>query len=226
MRRENTMSTDLITDQEIAFAHLVLSGTMTDCQAAEAAGLNPNTAAYTKSKPRVRDYMTAHRAAVEEKLVNQEAEGLRSLNLGRDQILARLWQLANLNPDQTRGSIAGQVKALSMIIAIEGLIADRRPSSASVPAELRPVAAPLHVPEATQAAPGGPEASPTPASKAPPSGLDQIGLNKAAIYTETAPAAFGRVYDATMYPAGPLRLSIPPLKSFRSAETRKKVEIY
>ena len=53
--------TDPITDQEIAFARLVLSGTMTDRRAAEAAGLNPDTAAYTKSKPRVRAYMLEHR---------------------------------------------------------------------------------------------------------------------------------------------------------------------
>ena len=43
---------DPITDQEMAFAHLVLSGTMTDRAAAEAAGLKPESAAYTKSKPR------------------------------------------------------------------------------------------------------------------------------------------------------------------------------
>jgi hypothetical protein len=58
--------------------------------------------------------------------VDQEAEGLRKLNLGRDQILARLWELANLSSEATRGSIAGQVKALTMIVAIEGLIPDRR----------------------------------------------------------------------------------------------------
>src|SRR5271154_1313845 len=120
--------TDPITDQEMAFAHLILSGTMNDRRAAEAVGLNPDTAAYTKSKPRVRAYMIEHRAAVREKLVAQEAEGLRALNLGRDQILARLWQLANLSPEATRGSIAGQIKALSMIVAIESLIPDRRPS--------------------------------------------------------------------------------------------------
>ena len=83
--------TDPITDQEMAFAHLVLSGTMNDRQAAEAAGLNPDTAAYTKAKPRVRAYMSEHRAAVRERLVDQEADGMRKLNLGRDQILARLW---------------------------------------------------------------------------------------------------------------------------------------
>ena len=58
----------------------------------EAVGLNPDTAAYTKAKPRVRAYMIEHRAAVKERLVDQEPEGLRKLNLGRDQILARLWE--------------------------------------------------------------------------------------------------------------------------------------
>jgi hypothetical protein len=54
--------TDPITDQEIAFARLILSGTMNDRRAAEAVGLNPETAAYTKAKPRVRAYMMEHRA--------------------------------------------------------------------------------------------------------------------------------------------------------------------
>jgi hypothetical protein len=118
---KNTVS-DPITDQEMAFAHLIMSGTMNDRQAAEAVGLNPDTAAYTKSKPRVRAYMAEHRAAVKEKLINQEAQGLRQLNLGRDQILARLWELATLSHEATRGTIAGQIKALAMIVAIEGLI--------------------------------------------------------------------------------------------------------
>src|SRR5713101_7977219 len=142
---KNTV-TDPITDQEIAFAHLILSGTMNDRRAAEAVGLNPETAAYTKSKPRVRAYMNEHRAAVREKLVDQEAdlsrravEGLRKLNFGRDQILARLWELATLSPEATRGSIAGQIKAMSMIVAIEGLIPDRRFS----PPTAQPAAPPV-----------------------------------------------------------------------------------
>jgi hypothetical protein len=134
---KNTVN-DPITDQEMAFAHLVLSGTMNDRAAAEAVGLNPDTAAYTKAKPRVRDYMIEHRAAVREKLVDQEAEGLRKLNLGRDQILTRLWELANLSHEVTRGIIAGQIKALSMIVAIEGLIPGR-PS----PSKTQPTAPPV-----------------------------------------------------------------------------------
>ncbi len=141
---KNTVS-DPITDQEIAFARLILSGTMNDRRAAEAVGLNPDTAAYTKSKPRVRAYMIEHRAAVRERLVDQEAEGLRQLNLGRDQILARLWELANLSHEVTRGIIAGQIKALAMIVAIEGLIPDRRlSSSAGTQPAVPPVAAQIY----------------------------------------------------------------------------------
>ena len=116
---------DPITDQEIAFARLVLSGTMTDRRAAEAVGLNPDSAAYTKSKPRVHAYMLEHRAAVQQQLVQQEAEGLRRLNLDREQVLARLWEIANLSPEMTRGSITGQVEALSMIVAMQNFIPDR-----------------------------------------------------------------------------------------------------
>ena len=96
---------DPITDQEIAFARLVLSGAMTDRRAAEAVGLNPDSAAYINSTPRVRAYMLEHRAAVQQQLVQQEAdlsrraaEGLRRLNLDREQVLARLWEIANLEP--------------------------------------------------------------------------------------------------------------------------------
>ena len=130
---------DPITDQEIAFARLVLSGAMTDRHAAEAVGLNPDSAAYTKSKPRVRAYMLEHRAAVQQQLVQQEADlsrpsrraaeravdGLHRLNLDREQVLGRLWQIANLSPEMTRGSITGQVKALSMIVAMQNFIPDR-----------------------------------------------------------------------------------------------------
>jgi hypothetical protein len=132
---------DPITDQEMAFALLVLSGTMNDRAAAEAVGLNPDSAAYTKSRPRVRDYMIEHRNAVREKLVKQEAEGLRKLNLGRDQVLTRLWELANLSHELTRGIIAGQIKALSMIVAIEGFIPGRGPSASETQSTAPPVKA-------------------------------------------------------------------------------------
>jgi hypothetical protein len=48
----------------------------------------------------------------------------------RERVLTRLWEIADLDPEKTRGSMSAQVKALSMIIAIEGLIPDRRAASA------------------------------------------------------------------------------------------------
>ena len=98
----------------------------------------PRTAAYTKAKPRVRAYMNELRAAMKEKLVDHEAdlsrlaadravERQRKLDLVRGQVLDRLWELAALSQEATKGSIAGQIKALAMIAAIEGLIPDRRP---------------------------------------------------------------------------------------------------
>jgi hypothetical protein len=133
-----------ITDQEIAFARLVLSGTMTDRRAAEAVGLNPDSAAYTKSKPRVRAYMLEHRAAVQRQLVQQEAEGMRRLNPDREQVLARLWEIANLSPEMTRNSVTGQVKALSMIVAMENFIPDRLAVSAEKKSAPAPVNAQIY----------------------------------------------------------------------------------
>ena len=98
---------------------------MADCRAAEAVGLNPGSAAYTKSKPRVRAYMLEHRTAMHERRVQQETEESRRLKLGRERLLARLWDLADMDPEKTRNSLSAQIKALSMIAAIEGLIPDR-----------------------------------------------------------------------------------------------------
>ena len=142
---------DLITDQEITFAHLVLSGTMTDRQAAEAAGLNPDTAAYTKAKPRVRAYMLEHRAAMHDRLLQQESEEQRRRNLGRERVLARLWEIADLDPDMTRNSMSAQMKALSMIVAIEGLIPDRNTDRRAGSAQNKSAPPPVHPPIDTAA---------------------------------------------------------------------------
>ena len=77
---------DPITDQEMAFACLVLSGTMTDQRAAKAVGLNPHNAASLKCKPCVRAYMLEqHRARVQQQSVEKEAEEIRRLNPSREQ---------------------------------------------------------------------------------------------------------------------------------------------
>jgi hypothetical protein len=118
---------------------------------------------------------------VQQHLVQQEAEGLRRLNLDREQVLARLWEIANLSPDMTRGSITGQVKALSMIVAMQNFIPDRP----AVSSEKKSSPAPIHPPQiyaaawrdqeedspAVPACPGvpwKPEFAPNSAGEAPP----------------------------------------------------------
>ena len=221
---------DPITGQEMAFAHLVLSGTMNDRRAAETVGLNPDTAAYTKAKPRVRAYMIEHRAAVQEKLVDQEADGLRTLNLGRDQILKRLWELANLSPEVTRGIIAGQIKAMSMIVAIEGLIPDRRLSPAQTQSAAPPLKAEIFKAEwleeqrgaegrqaddkgpadpVTAAEPfAQPAAQPTPEPPPQPAQDASFPVNPFVQPERMSrvPGAAGYTFDTVLNAAGPLRL--------------------
>jgi hypothetical protein len=158
---------DLITDQEIAFAHLVLSGEMTDRRAAEAVGLNPETAAYTKGKPRVREYMIEHRAAMHEQRVQQETEELRRRNQSRERVLARLWNIADLDPEMTRNSMSAQIKALSMIVAIESLIPDGKADRRAGSAQNRSTP-----PQIDTAAPGAAADGPSDLGSTPGSSLD------------------------------------------------------
>ena len=214
---------DPITDQEIAFAHLVMSGTMNDRQAAKAAGLNQDSAAYIKSKPRVRAYMDEYRDAVKQKLLDQEAEGLRSLTVGRDQILTRLWYLAGVSPEVTKGSITQQIKAISMIIAIEGLMPGRGHSVAR-PQPLKP---PAHIPEPARrrqddfAAPdvaAAAEKAPPAAPRVPAPGplshpaCRHESLDNPFLYPKEISPFFdtmGRACDVNLNPPAHLTLSIP-----------------
>ena len=66
---------------------------------------------------------------ITEQVLDQETERQRRKDLRREQVLDRLWEISKMSPEMTRGSITGQVKALAMIVAIEGLIPDRRAGS-------------------------------------------------------------------------------------------------
>jgi hypothetical protein len=90
--------------------------------------------------------MLEHRAAVEQKLIEQDAGELRRRNQSRDQVLERLWEIARLDTDKTRNSASAQVKALSMIVAIEGLIPNRHADRRAVAAQNQPAPPPAHPP--------------------------------------------------------------------------------
>jgi hypothetical protein len=111
---------------------------MSDQQAAEAAGLNPATASYTKAKPRVQAWMQHYRAAMDKLILEQEAEKLRRRSETRERVLNRLWAIADLGPEQTRNSMVSQMKALATIVAIEELVPDRRASAQKLTAPTAP----------------------------------------------------------------------------------------
>jgi hypothetical protein len=189
---------DLITDQEVAFAHLILSGEMTDRRAAEAVGLNPETAAYTKAKPRVRAYMLERRAAMHDRLVQQETEEMRRVNLGRERVLARLWQVADTDPEMTRNSLSAQIKALSMIVAIEGLIPGQNTDRRALSAHNKSATPPVHPPIDTaawlreqQGKTTGPQPGPEPAREEDVLGVPHPPAGEAA----DAPSHLGSTPD-------------------------------
>jgi hypothetical protein len=128
---------------------------------------------------------------------------------GRDQILARLWELANLSPEATKGSIAGQIKAMAMIVAIEGLLPDRRVASAARQPAAPPVLPSIHVSEAGSV-PGESvttaEAKPTPNPSANHDAVPVDPVDPFPKELSWAPNAIGPNLDDTT--SSPPRLSL------------------
>jgi hypothetical protein len=64
------------------------------------------------------------RTACQSEVVLMQKEN-KCLKFNRDQILNMYWELANLNPDQTKGNITGQLKALDSLC--EQLAVEEKP---------------------------------------------------------------------------------------------------
>ncbi len=111
-----------ITNREMAYAHLIMAGTMTDREAAEMAGIDPGRAAYVKAKPKVKEYMEQHRASVAAAIVQHESDALIEFNIGREQIIAQYWHLSRLPAADTNGNITGQIRALDSLRDMLGLV--------------------------------------------------------------------------------------------------------
>jgi hypothetical protein len=62
--------------------------------------------------------------------------------ISRKQVLGRLWEIANLSHEMTRNSITGQVKALALIVSMEGMIPIRAQKQ-SAPLSLKPFPDPV-----------------------------------------------------------------------------------
>ena len=144
----NNQISDLITDQEIAFALLILSGTMTDRQAAGPSNPTPTPPPTPKPNPVSSPTCSSTRPPCSNGWCSKKTEEVRRQNQSRERVLARLWEIANLDPEMTRNSMSAQIKALSMIVAIEGLIPEtnnRRAGSKQQEKAIHPEPSPAHL---------------------------------------------------------------------------------
>jgi hypothetical protein len=102
---------------------------------------NPNNGA-PMPKNNVSDANTDPK--VHQQLVDQDTGEPRQFNVSRYQILTRLWEIGNMDPERTRNGMSAQVKAIAMIVAIEGLIPDRNSARRAVSAQNQPASPPIH----------------------------------------------------------------------------------
>jgi hypothetical protein len=64
-----------------------------------------------------------------------ETQQARHRTLSRERVLTRLWHIADLDIEKTRNSATAQMKALSMIVALEELLPGRRAAAAEKKAD-------------------------------------------------------------------------------------------
>ena len=89
--------------------------------------MDPGRAAYVKAKPRVKTYMEAHRASVRDGLVQHEVDALAEFNIGREQILAKSWEFASIDPAKTGYNTTSQSKALDSLWKALGFEGSKTP---------------------------------------------------------------------------------------------------
>ena len=71
--------------------------------------------------------MDSHRASVRAGLVQHEVDALAEFNIGREQILAKWWEFANIDPAKTGYNTTGQSKALDSLWKALGFEDSKKP---------------------------------------------------------------------------------------------------
>ena len=71
--------------------------------------------------------MDSHRASVRAGLVQHEVDALAEFNIGREQILAKWWEFASIDPAKTGYNTNGQSKALDSLWKALGFEGSKKP---------------------------------------------------------------------------------------------------
>jgi hypothetical protein len=85
----------------------------------------------------VRLYLRKLQAEEIEQMARVKVRSMRQLKIGRPEIERRLMELANMDPEKTKGTIDGQVKALNTLATRFGYGSERDPTEDMTPEELQ-----------------------------------------------------------------------------------------
>ena len=127
-RRENTiedgsanLATLLITEQEKQIVHLCIARENGRNAVCSIMGMTPDQVDAVLNRMPVRRYLEKYQAQFIRLLATREVSKLLRIGVTRDTIALRLFELGQMDPDLTKGSIDGQVKALVECARILGV---------------------------------------------------------------------------------------------------------
>lgn len=117
--RKAVRGATILTEQEKTFIHLSMK--LGEEKAASTLGLKPDDVAKLKKSKPVQDYLKQYRHHFLREMARYELNRITQLPVSREDVVARLLALSLTPPEETKGTINGQVEALSTISEILGL---------------------------------------------------------------------------------------------------------
>jgi len=117
--RKAVRGATILTEQEKTFIHLSMA--TGEEKAAATLGLQPDAVAKLKKSKPVQDYLKQYRHHFLREMARYELNRITRLPVSREDVVGRLLALALTPPEETKGTIDGQVEALSTISEILGL---------------------------------------------------------------------------------------------------------
>jgi len=98
----------------------------------------------TLAQPHVRLFLKKAQDEFLKDLAKAKIRRMNKVGISRAAIEQRFWDLANLDPSETKGSIDGQVKALRALAEVMGYAKENDPLDGKTPDELKAIVAKGH----------------------------------------------------------------------------------
>lgn len=112
-----------VTDERVWAYATLRANKMGPKEAAAKVGITHRQGMRWDTRKDVKEFIEEFAKKKMEHLIKESVKPLAKLDISLASILARYWELANLTPEETRGSITGQISALDGIRDTLGLTA-------------------------------------------------------------------------------------------------------